>query len=230
MKNEIIIHFYEMNNDNANEMRVVGNTTSVYPTAPPAEYTSVPLYNDFSVSSDNYIGGPIMYPTCGICLEEIDIDLLGNSSVAVTTTSCDHQYHRHCLNEWLMNHNTCPTCRNELQLQHPLVDNDEYPMSFNDPETYYWHSGTNLRCFIIYPCIARYLYLCFNIIVIAMVICFDYLMYTQYYDPTNVILNIMILVLSIFTCITCGFISLCIIFSCRVSNCQIHRIDYSENE
>ena len=40
---------------------------------------------------------------CTICL----LPLEG----AIHTTNCNHQFHEHCMSEWLRAHSTCPMCR-----------------------------------------------------------------------------------------------------------------------
>jgi hypothetical protein len=45
--------------------------------------------------------------TCSICLE----DLNQSSSEPSRALACMHVFHANCVNPWLENHNTCPTCR-----------------------------------------------------------------------------------------------------------------------
>lgn len=42
---------------------------------------------------------------CPICLDNID---------SLYTTTCEHKFCTNCITTWLINHKTCPLCRNEL--------------------------------------------------------------------------------------------------------------------
>ena len=54
---------------------------------------------------------------CPICLEPIE-------NVGTTTTICNHVFHAHCINQWLLAHTTCPMCRRALLLpKKPLGKN-----------------------------------------------------------------------------------------------------------
>lgn len=50
---------------------------------------------------------------CPICLRCLDND--------IQTTECNHQFHKLCLNTWLINHSTCPNCRSDLQRESRLM-------------------------------------------------------------------------------------------------------------
>lgn len=51
---------------------------------------------------------------CLICLEELSLD-------KTETFSCNHTFHRKCLEEWFKIERTCPLCRKML------LFNDEFP-------------------------------------------------------------------------------------------------------
>ncbi|ESW10841.1 hypothetical protein PHAVU_009G242500 [Phaseolus vulgaris] len=52
---------------------------------------------------------------CAICLSEFsdgdNIRFLPN---------CNHPFHVHCIDKWLLSHSSCPTCRNFLKSTHSL--------------------------------------------------------------------------------------------------------------
>ncbi|KAG9142449.1 hypothetical protein Leryth_018235 [Lithospermum erythrorhizon] len=43
--------------------------------------------------------------TCAICLKDFEED----ENIGIL--SCQHQFHRDCLTNWLINKNSCPMCR-----------------------------------------------------------------------------------------------------------------------
>ena len=50
-----------------------------------------------------------MIPCCDICYETLhDHDI-------ISISNCQKIFHRSCIIEWLMTHNTCPYCRNTFQ-------------------------------------------------------------------------------------------------------------------
>jgi len=53
---------------------------------------------------------------CSVCFEDFE---LGTSALKLP---CKHLYHKDCVTTWLKEHNTCPICRFELE-----VDETEYP-------------------------------------------------------------------------------------------------------
>ena len=61
---------------------------------------------------------------CSICL---DNDLYTYKSW-VKMNNCTHQFHRHCVDLWLENHDTCPLCmknvymKNVYQIQYDLTN------------------------------------------------------------------------------------------------------------
>ena len=55
---------------------------------------------------------PIFQDTeCCICLDDIYCDPNTKCSNLLFTTPCGHKFHTHCLREWCINDNSCPTCR-----------------------------------------------------------------------------------------------------------------------
>ena len=52
--------------------------------------------------------GKMEEPSCTICICEIP---LGQKGMVLP---CGHIFHPDCINPWLDEHNTCPTCRHEL--------------------------------------------------------------------------------------------------------------------
>lgn len=49
---------------------------------------------------------------CAVCQDSFTLGEKG-----VVRMPCDHYFHRACLRPWLRSHNTCPTCRYELDTQ-----------------------------------------------------------------------------------------------------------------
>ena len=58
---------------------------------------------------------------CGICLNRI---LQGR-----VRTSCKHNFHRKCICKWLIDfcHNSCPICRNDLEIEKPVLSRGYVP-------------------------------------------------------------------------------------------------------
>jgi len=48
--------------------------------------------------------------TCSICLEDLE------AQQNVNELSCCHRFHLQCLNPWFDRHNTCPNCRERIQI------------------------------------------------------------------------------------------------------------------
>ncbi|KAH7548079.1 hypothetical protein JRO89_XS14G0063700 [Xanthoceras sorbifolium] len=51
--------------------------------------------------------------TCSICLREFE----DGDDVRVLP-ECKHEYHVHCIDEWLCSHSTCPICRANTPVEH----------------------------------------------------------------------------------------------------------------
>lgn len=50
----------------------------------------------------------VLNEKCSICFDEYKD---GNEVIWSANEKCNHVYHRNCILSWLMNHNTCPECR-----------------------------------------------------------------------------------------------------------------------
>ena len=46
---------------------------------------------------------------CSICLDYYD-----DPEIKLNKLSCNHVFHKDCIQEWLKNNNTCPECRSEI--------------------------------------------------------------------------------------------------------------------
>ena len=53
-------------------------------------------------------------PMCSICLTDITLDK--------KELSCNHMYHKKCIDKWLERKSTCPVCRKEVGSEEPVVD------------------------------------------------------------------------------------------------------------
>ena len=51
--------------------------------------------------------------TCIICRDTMDVN--GIHGVVVKLPMCGHAFHKHCLREWLVQQQSCPTCRADIQ-------------------------------------------------------------------------------------------------------------------
>ena len=49
---------------------------------------------------------------CSICLEALN----SSSEECVTTSECHHHFHLTCLNQWVRKSQTCPLCRQNLNV------------------------------------------------------------------------------------------------------------------
>ena len=64
---------------------------------------------------------------CAICQNNLE-----ENDIIRTLNRCNHIFHLNCIDRWLSEHNTCPTCRNDLlndnhnnQIEHEHNDNDD---------------------------------------------------------------------------------------------------------
>lgn len=91
-----------------------------------SDIEDVPLFDDDDLSH-----------ICPICFELID----DNVNLRVRTLSCGHIFHNQCLEEWLNNNNTCPSCRQELSFEEQ--NSYEYLCACDD--NYYCYYSTSIR-------------------------------------------------------------------------------------
>ncbi len=61
---------------------------------------------------------------CSICWEKIDTEY---------KTTCNHLFHKNCVDEWLKNNNTCPICRSIIKQIKPVNINTIVPININQP-------------------------------------------------------------------------------------------------
>lgn len=61
-------------------------------------------YVDFTRFGEGILGGN---EECAICQDDIDSN--------IASLPCGHRFHVDCVQPWITEHNTCPTCRKELQ-------------------------------------------------------------------------------------------------------------------
>jgi hypothetical protein len=52
--------------------------------------------------------------TCCICMDDIPV-MTDENTKDITITKCGHIYHTGCVNKWLENKDTCPTCRTKIK-------------------------------------------------------------------------------------------------------------------
>jgi hypothetical protein len=53
-------------------------------------------------------------PMCSICLTDVTLDK--------KALSCNHIYHKKCIDKWLERKSTCPVCRKEVGSEEPVLD------------------------------------------------------------------------------------------------------------
>jgi hypothetical protein len=76
-------------------------------------------------------GNNIEYPTCSVCLTDINKD---QDTILIP---CGHLFHNDCITKWLDMNNTCPVCRYELPTDNqnntrPNNSNNSRSMSFSN--------------------------------------------------------------------------------------------------
>jgi hypothetical protein len=64
-----------------------------------------------------YTTGPMELPSCSICLTDIS----NNTKIL----DCNHKFHKHCIDRWLLRKDTCPICRSIVRATLPPL---RYPM------------------------------------------------------------------------------------------------------
>tara|TARA_B110000495_G_C23008141_1_gene595918 strand:+ start:1243 stop:1854 length:612 start_codon:yes stop_codon:yes gene_type:complete len=67
-------------------------------------------------------------PECSICLDKIK-----NTDKKVL--SCNHIFHRNCVDTWLRETPNCPLCRRNQSSSRPIVENDIQIEDFDDTDT-----------------------------------------------------------------------------------------------
>ena len=70
-------------------------------------------------------------PTCPICLDDVQV------GAVVKRLPCKHYFHSSCVVPWLEQHNSCPTCRCELEsdVHEPFFSADAAEATANRPTT-----------------------------------------------------------------------------------------------
>lgn len=63
--------------------------------------------------------------SCPICLNDFILD-----EVLLFLPKCGHAYHRACITEWLVNHNSCPLCKHEV-ITLPALPGNDHPLIVN---------------------------------------------------------------------------------------------------
>lgn len=56
---------------------------------------------------------------CSICLQNFEMNDIVVSSCIQNPSSCNHIFHKQCLQPWLSKHSTCPCCRQEMLIAPP---------------------------------------------------------------------------------------------------------------
>lgn len=179
------------------------------PSAPP----SSGLLDDTIGTDEVRLG--INETACPICLEPM---------TEPTTTSCQHNFHRRCLEHWFERHNTCPVCRAEL-----------FEQRLDEPDSTYLFRCINLRC-----CPAP-LYRRLHQIQLIMIGLLWFITGLMIYNYVTTIVTWTnasdytghIGSLIIFGCIVISFIFLsyeliCLIFRCRCDTGRIYRLELDE--
>eukprot|EP01034_Spumella_vulgaris_P040810 gene40810-50502_t len=72
-------------------------------------FTSTANNEFIDYSNDNH-------HNCSICISDF-----ATHDVLLELPICQHCYHKECINEWLLLHNTCPLCKSAVVVLQPLV-------------------------------------------------------------------------------------------------------------
>lgn len=68
-----------------------------------------PLHRECSMTLVFWLHRIRHQEACSVCLGEYEVD----ESVK-RLPPCGHEFHAECINQWLINHTTCPMCRHSL--------------------------------------------------------------------------------------------------------------------
>ena len=90
-----------------------------------ANINNMSSVNVFSALSSNNTSEEM----CSICQNEFE-----GSDIVRRLNNCNHIFHLNCVDTWLSNHNTCPTCRNDLTNTNSEDTSDEEE-NYSDPES-----------------------------------------------------------------------------------------------
>lgn len=73
---------------------------------------------------------------CAICLSEICSNANAEEQKSLLVTSCQHKFHKGCIERWCLKKNICPCCRldNVLDLSLVMVENNFGELSISVPE------------------------------------------------------------------------------------------------
>lgn len=67
---------------------------------------------------------------CSICLSKLSILAISSKS---HTLSCNHTYHKNCIDEWFKNNSTCPLCRTNITIIQQKVQPPSLDITINIP-------------------------------------------------------------------------------------------------
>jgi hypothetical protein len=67
---------------------------------------------------------------CSICLSKLSKLAISSKS---HTLSCNHTYHKHCIDEWFKNNSTCPLCRTNVTIIQQKVPPPSLDITINIP-------------------------------------------------------------------------------------------------
>ena len=68
-------------------------------------------------------------PECTICLDKI-------KNIDKKVLSCNHIFHKNCVDTWLQETPNCPLCRRRQRPSSPVIENDITIEDFDDNETF----------------------------------------------------------------------------------------------
>ena len=90
-----------------------------------ANINNISSVNVFSAVSSNNTSEEM----CSICQNEFEV-----ADIVRRLNNCNHIFHLNCVDTWLSNHNTCPTCRNNITNDNTEYTSDEEE-NYSDPES-----------------------------------------------------------------------------------------------